>query len=299
VWNSNAGTPLEKTILLATLLMKAGYTAVPVAIIPDKYYDRTVGSLYIFSGFAVQVKLGSGERIYLSATRHSSRDLAIGHPGNKFLILDGAIESLRVIETSQAPSEVIYQANLSLDEENLLSGKMLVRLNGSANPYFSLYLDSAYAKRYGSGVQEVDLKSLNSKESTFELKIEKSVSEQYGEYIFMNIPACPSGISSWGFTYIEAGRQNPIRIKEITIERYRYQIELQEGYELVSPEVYINLDNSIGRVEISTRQEGNTIHFTREIELKKELIQYSEFDAFNKLWKAWMNPAFRKIIIKK
>jgi len=299
VWNSNAGTRLEKTVLLATLLLKAGYSAVPVAIIPDKYYDKSVGSLYIFKGFAVQVKLGSGERIYLSATSRSSQDLAQGHPGSKYLILDGAIESLKTVKSVQTMAEIIYHGNLELDEGNKLKGNLLVKLTGSSNPYFSLNLDSAYAKKYGSGTKSVTLKTLNKKESIFDLEIDKSVSEQYGDYIFMDIPACPTGINSWGFTYIEAGRQNPIRIKEVTFEQYHYQIELPEGTKLVSPEVYINLVNSIGKVEISLRQEGNTIYSTREIELKKDIIQYTEFDDFNKLWKAWMNPSLKKIIVKK
>ena len=299
VWNSNAGTHIEKTVLLATLLLKAGYSAVPVAIIPEKYYDKSVGSLYVFKDFAVQVKLESGKPFILSATKRSSQDLAMGHPANKFLILDGAIESLRTLDPDQTPSEIISHANLALDQKSKLTGKMFVRLKGSANPYFSLSLDSAYAKRYGSGAKEVELKHLEIKESHFDLKIEKSAAEQYGEYIFLDIPDSRYGLASWGFSYIETGRQNPIKLKELVFEQYHYRIELPDGYELVRPDFYIHLDNDIGKIEISLRQEGATVYATREIKLKKEIIQYSEIDEFNKLWKAWMNPSLKKIIVKK
>ncbi len=299
VWSSNGGTPLEKNILLATLLKKAGYTADPVAIIPDRYYDKKVGSLYIFDGFAVQVRTESG-LIYLSATSKSSQDLALSQTGKKFLILDGAIESLKTYDAPATASEIIYHSDLSLSADDKLSGKLFVKLSGNANPYFSLYLDSAYAKRYGSNIKEVKINTLEKQESIFDLIMEKeNACEQYGEYAFLNIPLSRSGISSWGFSYIETGRQSPISLKERITEEYHYMIELPEGYELVNPELSLNVENTIGKLEITLRKEGNVVFITRDISLKKNLIQYNDFDAFNALWKPWMNPSFQKLILKK
>ena len=51
-------------------------------------------------------------------------------------------------------------------------------------------------------------------------------------------------------------------------------------------------------VKISLRQESNKVFVTREISLKKDLVQYNEFDAFNELWKAWMNASFKKLVFK-
>ncbi len=300
VWKSNAGTPLEKTVLLATLLMKAGLSAVPMAIIPEKYYDRKVGSLYMFKDFAVQVKVGHGEQIYLSATNISSQDLGISLSGKKFLILDAAIESLKTYESGAKAAEIIYHGNFINDENEKLTGNLNITLKESANPFFSLSLDTAYAKRYAGGTQNVKLQHLDLNESIFDLEIEKrDVFDEYGDYVFMELPASRSGISSWGFTYIETGRQAPIKLKELIREQYHYVIKLPAGYELISPAVDITVDNAIGKLSISLRQEGNTVYSTREIELKKDLIQFNEFGAFNELWKAWMNPSLKKIVFKK
>jgi len=300
VWKSNAGTPIEKTVLLATLLMQAGLGAVPVAIIPDKYYDQKVGSLYIFEGFAVQVKAGHDMPFYLSATRKSSQDLAFSQAGKKFLILDGAIESLRTFESKADMAQIIYHGDLSLDETNKLSGKVKIKLTAAANPYFSFLLDTSFAKRYAGGATDVNLLTLEKKESIFDLTVEKeNAVEQYGNYFFMNIPSSGSGISSWGFSYIETGRQSPIKLKELIHEQYHFMIDLTDGVDLISAPVDINIDNAIGMLKISLRQEGNKVMVTREIELKKTLVQYNEFDAFNELWKAWMNTAFQKIVLKK
>ncbi len=299
VWASNAGTPLEKTVLLATLLMKAGFDAVPVAIIPEKNFDKQLGSLYIFDGFAVQVKLGSEKAVFLSATSTSSQDLAFSQQGKIFLVLDGAIESLKTYEAASTSPEIIYHGDFILDKENKLSGNLFVKLMGSENPYFSLYKDTAYAKRYAQGVKEVDLKHLGLQESHFDLDIEnEDACEQYGDYIFMDIPASRSGISSWGFPYIETGRSSSIKLNKAIHEQYHYVIEVPEGYTLTSPELVLDIENTIGVIKISLRQEKNKIYATREIKLIKTLVQYSEFADFNELWKAWMNPSFQKVIMK-
>ncbi|MCK4568820.1 MAG: DUF3857 domain-containing protein [Bacteroidales bacterium] len=300
VWKSNGGTPLEKTVLLATLLMKAGFGAVPVAIIPEKYYDRKVGSLYIFKDFAVQLKVGSDERIYLSATKISSQNLGISLSGKKFLILDGAIESLRTFESGTTPAEIIYHGNFINDENEKLTGNLNITLRGAVNPFFSLSLDTAYAKRYAGGTQNVKLFNLDLNESIFDLEIVKrDVFDEYGDYVFMELPVSSSGISSWGFTYIETGRQTPIKLPELIREQYHYIIQLPAGYELISSTVDITVNNAIGKLSISLRQEGNTVYSTREIELKKDLIQFNEFGAFNELWKAWMNPSMKEIVFRK
>ena len=102
--------------------MQADFSAVPVAIIPAKYYDQTVGSLYMFEGFAVKVRLGS-ENIYISATSTSTQDLAYSSAGNIFLVLDGAIESLKTSEPENASSALTFFGDLVLDKEGKLTGK--------------------------------------------------------------------------------------------------------------------------------------------------------------------------------
>jgi hypothetical protein len=278
VWNSNAGTQLDKSVLLATLLLKANLSAVPVAIIPEKYYDRKVGSLYIFKDFAVMVKVGMGDRIFLSANHTQSQNLAFTLTGK----------------------EIIYHGNFTLEENGKLTGELDIMLANAANPYFNLALDTAYAKRYASGVKEVELTRVDMVESMFKLEIEKTGAfKQYGDYFFMGLPSSRSGISSWRFSYIETERQAPIKLKELIHEQYHYMIKLPDAYNLVSPAVDIKVDNAIGKLAISLRQDGNVVYVTREIKIYQDLIQYKEFDIFNELWNAWMNPNLKEIILKK
>ena len=297
-WKSNAGTLLEKSILLATLLQKAGFRAAPVAVIPQKYYDRKVGSLYIIEDFAVQVGVADAP-IFISATSTSSQDLGISLQGKLFLILDGAIESLKTYESESLKNAIVYNGDVSISDENKLSETLVVTLKGNANPYFKLISDTAYAKRYSSHVKEAVITALDKKEGVFKLSIDKeNACEKYGDYAFLNIPSSNFGISSWGFSYIEKDRNVPIKLPETIHEKYNFTIEIPEGYELISPAVTVDVNNGIGKVTISIKQEKNTVKVTREIILNKDLIRYNEFDAFNDLWKPWMNASFKKLTFK-
>lgn len=300
VWKSNGGTPLEKTVLLATLLMQAKLYGGPVAIIPERYYDRTVGSLYIFKDFAVQAKVGQAERLYLSATHTSTQNPTYTESGNLFLLLDGAVESLRTFEPMKNKAEIVYHGNYTYDESGTLSGDLKVTLGDAANPYYKLSLDSAYAKRYGTGVEKSEIAKLHQDKSILDLDIlKKDAFETYGDYIFIPLATAPSGIDSWGFSYIEAGREAPIKLKEIIKEQYHYMITLPDGYQMISPDQNFVITNALGSVKISLSQVENIVYSTREIELKKDFIHFAEFEIFNEIWKEWMNPAYRKVVVKK
>lgn len=297
-WNSNAGTTIEKTVLLATLLMQADFSAVPVAIIPEKYYDRTVGSLYMINDFAVQVRLGS-EIIYISAVSTSSQNLAYSSSEIKFLILDGAIESLKTYSIEPGKTKISYQGKLAIDTNKVLKGNINIKLSGEANPYFSLYQDSAYAKRYGSGVKEAKITKLEIDESIFDLQIEKHDDVgQYGEYAFIDIPSSNAGVSSWNFSYIESERNTPIKLRGTLTEKYHFEIEIPEGMDLLESYNEIKHDNDIGTVEIVYRQNGNKVFITRNLEIKKQLVTHNEFGVFNTIWKAWMNASYKKLVFK-
>jgi hypothetical protein len=300
VWESNGGTPLEKTVLLATLLMKAKLSGAPVAIIPEKYFDKKVGSLYIFRDFAAMAKVGMGEKIFLSATHTSSQNLAYSELGNIFLLLDGAVESLRTFEPIKDKAEIIYHGKYTYDENNTLKGELKVTLGGAANPYYKLSVDSAFAKRYGSGVEKAVISKLQQDKSILDIEVnKKDAFKIYGNHIFIPLAQAPSGIDSWGFSYIETGRQAPIKLKGLVHEQYHDMITLPDDYTLISQEANFVIVNALGSTKISTRQEGNIVYTTREIEIHKDLIQFSEFDLFRELWNPWVNPIHQKIVLKK
>ena len=81
-WNTNGGTALEKTILLTTMLIKAGINAIPVAVIPDKFYDPSIGCLKTFNNFLVRVNPQKHEQLYISAIHLNNQNLKYNLAGN-------------------------------------------------------------------------------------------------------------------------------------------------------------------------------------------------------------------------
>jgi hypothetical protein len=176
---------------------------------------------------------------------------------------------------------------------------MKVSLSGNANPYFSLYQDSAYAKRYGSGVKNAELLMLSRDESTFELEIEKEdACEEYGNYFFMEIPLSRSGISSWGLSYIEMDRVSPIKLEQALHESYDLEIELPDSFTMISPEKDLNIDNEVGSLLVRQGVKGNKVKLERQIKFKKEHVSHADFDALGQLLGGWMNPASGRLLFK-
>ena len=299
VWASNAGTPIEKTVLLASLLRGAGLEAVPVAIFPGKYYDEKIGSLDIFKDYAVRVKT-DGSYIYLSAKHMQSQDMAAGMNGQKAIVLDGAVESVRAFDLESHPEEIIYKVEAVLDDSLKLKASADILLTNGANPYFRLYGDTAYAKRYFPGAKNAELKSMHKDKTHFVLDIEKKdAAKAYGNYCFLDLPSIPGGTNSWGYNYMEKGRQEALSLPGSVSEKYNYMITVPDGYKLISPEVQISAKNEVGMVKISCFQDGNTISIAREITIEQDHVAFSEFGAFNELWEAWMNPSLKTLVFKK
>ncbi|HSG68749.1 MAG TPA: DUF3857 domain-containing protein [Bacteroidales bacterium] len=299
VWHSNAGTVIEKTILLATLLRQAGLSAVPVAVIPEKYYDQKVGSLYAFRDFVVQLKV-DGDFTYLSARHTQSQDMAFDLAGDKLIVLDGAIESIKAYDIAYKNAEIIYNVEGMMDDSLNLTARAEIGLNGSVNPYFSLRQDTSYARRYFPGAQKAELMTLEKEKSRFRLDVEKKGAVKSLEgYMFLDLPAVPNGISSWGYSYIEKDREEGIKLPELIHEQYHFKIEVPAGYELISPSTITIIDNKTGRVAINIQKEGSIISCSREIKINQDYINPGDFAAFNELWEAWMNHRFKSLVLKK
>jgi len=299
VWRSNAGTRLEKTVLMASLLRSAGFQAVPVAIFPARYFDERVGSLDLFRDFAVQLSL-DGRRMYLSAYRTHAGDLSFSFGNKMILVLDGAIETARPFETDIQPSVIEYRIEGRINDSLQLTGLADIQLGQGANPYYSLFNDTSYAKRLFPGSKDATIISLNLEKSHLTLEVEKKEAlKQYGDLCFLELPSAPNGTNSWGYTYVETGRPEPIHLPALLKEQYEFVLEVPEGFSLISPEANIQIENGLGKVMISLNQEKNSIRIIRAIELRKGDIMTSEFDAFNSLWEAWMNPSLKTVVIKK
>lgn len=301
-WNSNGGTALEKTMLLTTMLIKAGINAVPVAVIPDKFYDPAIGCLKTFNNFLIQVNPKKHEQLYLSAIHLNNQNLKYDLSGNTLLTLDPAIESLKTYKCEPAENKIVFECELNIESTNKITGEAKIELTGNSNPYINLLKNDKSAKKFISSVKVIDfdIKKLKPDYSKINYTIEiNDPFEKHDNYYFMNIPQVKEGSRNWRLSLLTENRSANIEIPFTINESYEYSFVIPKGFSVVNPINKVEITNDLGSVYLEIKKEKNEFKIIRKISLNKKIIDLNEYDDFKELIKAWKNKKYRQLIMKK
>lgn len=303
VWQSANATPLEKAVLLSKMLVLANINATPVASVTNSWYDQQLGNLAVFDGFLVQVNARKAGRIYLSVTKKNSQNLLYDLADKTLIQLDAAVESMRTFREKPATQLLQMEAELKVDKDRTISGKAGLRLEGFVNPYLKLYKDSSALKTMLAGdlkpdqLEKAEISSLSESRTKAELVYKASGPKpDFNGLLGIELPRYRSGFDSWDLVqYLGAGATS-IRLEHPLWENYMFSLEVPDGYELMNP-ASIVINNSLGDLEISIRQEGNTIKIKRFWDLTRDVISDQDLDNFRKMIEAWENPNWRKVVV--
>ena len=305
-WNSNMGTHIEKTLLLATLLRKANITADPVAIIPTEYYNKEIGDMASFNSFLVRIKLKEYGELYISAIHVDKQNLKYGIDGNTIVLLDKNIETLKTSTTKPATNKILVSGDFIFHNSDSMSGEINLELTNKLIPYFELYDDSSYIKSIiTGGVSGTDFISSNIKKLSQE-SIKALLSFEKGEptsktsnYMSFEIPYITNGIRSWHITQLPSERLVPLEIPNNIYERYEYAIVFPKELKLVSNLKNIEIKNDAGYLLIKFEKMKDEIIITREIKFDKKVFGVDEYDDFREIMNTWNNKNYLKVILKK
>jgi hypothetical protein len=305
-WNSNMGTHIEKTLLLATLLRKANITADPVAIIPTEYYNKEIGNMASFNSFLVRIKLKEYGELYISAIHVDKQNLKYGIDGNTIVLLDKNIETLKTSTTKPATNKILVSGDFIFHNSDSMSGEINLELTNKLIPYFKLYDDSSYIKSIiTGGVSGTDFISSNIKKLSQE-SIKALLSFEKGEptsktsnYMSFEIPYITNGIRSWHITQLPSERLVPLEIPNNIYERYEYAIVFPKELKLVSNLKNIEIKNDAGYLLIKFEKMKDEIIITREIKFDKKVFGVDEYDDFREIMNTWNNKNYLKVILKK
>ncbi len=302
VWNSNGGTPMEKAILLNTLLIKANISSTPVAVIPTQYYDEEHGNLLLFEDYLLQVNPKKYGRWYLSPIKVDGQNLSYELGGKTMLVLDGAIESLKTYEEKDSRSVVRFGGTLSFADDKTVKGEGLLELTNQSNPYLSLYQDSTRVKGMLSEakVDEFEYRTMNESRTVAELKLDCTGSlKTLSTYHFWTIPESRNGTNSWHISYLPDERETDFLVPEILYERYEYSLAMPGNYVLVSPTNVVDIDNDYCKVKITLTKINTEVVIIRELEIKERIIPAASYAEFKSVMDAWLNDRYRTLIFKK
>mgnify|MGYP002640474245 CR=1 FL=1 len=301
-WNSNQGTPLEKSILLSALLKKANIEAIPVAIIPTEILTKDVGNLLSFNQFMVRVKIKKQGGIYLHPNKTDGHNQKYDMGGKAILALDKELSKVKYEIPKPSTKGIAIKARLELQNTDKLLGEINLTLNKGANPYLSIYQDSSKVKSMVtgiSGIKESQIKKLTQDEciSVISFKMDKPTTIQ-GKYHTLTLPKASGGVDSWHINLLTADRDAPLEIPSLIEERYEYAIVLPAEAKMVSNPTFSIISNEAGSVTIQYEQKENEIIILKEIKLTKKIISPSYYSKFKDIMDVWNNKMFGEVVFK-
>ena len=303
-FKSNGGTELEKTVLLASMLGTAGIKAIPVAILPERYFDKKSFNFQLVEKFLVRATDTKGETWYLSTLQNDLQDQQFSLSGKTIISLTPG-KSMQTDKEKALSADLEMTGNCTLNKEMEFTGTISLSLSNRLNPFLKLAQDTSYALKLLSGILEsakinsFSFDRLEKDKATihYEISSNEIVKEQSGHY-FLKIPSLMAGSDGWHMTELISARTEPIELPFPLNESYRFSITLPEGYKLITGEVSLSLKKEFGNLIIYISQEGRTLQIDRMIHLTKSLLELSEYADFKAFINTWNNKKYREVIIR-
>lgn len=306
VWKSNGGTEIEKAVLLNSLLKNAGINSEIIAVSSPYITEKDKIGL-LLDNYYVKATLKTFEVIYLSpvhvndynAINDINGDLYYALAENSKLQLLSEISGKNAEGSEIVSYDILVQGKLKLDDKGALEGNINTLFANKFNPYFKLILTADYAKSMFGSVKDFKIIKNESTGSVIDYTIEnKKAYQKENNYMFMNIPEVNNGVSSWGLNLLAEKRNTPVEISSAINEKYEYEIQIPDNFNLLTPKTAVNVKNNLGFVNISIEQNGNILSVKKEILLYNKIIESRNYDKLKAIIDPWLNKKYREIIIK-
>ena len=297
-WKSACGTELDKAILLTAMLRNAGYEAIPVALIKERYHSDEIACLDLISHYAVRTRI-DGTDFYLSPTEKNGSSLEYTYGGYMAYPIDSSIDHFTARYLGPVDNEVSIKGDIKINDNGTANERVSYSITTAGLPYYEIINDNSRLSKYATGTKgEITCGKVDFTNAEFTVNAKDVNMEQIGGsgYYTLNLPAA-SNTFSVSPAYLNENREHPIRCKK-TDEAYTYTITLPKGWKSVTKDVHKNFMNSFGYMDIDIRANGNTITVTRSLKITQETIEVSQYKAFRAMMNDWADDAWKKITVK-
>jgi len=294
VLESSVGHPLDKAVLLASMLRCAGFEAHVALASEDPEIARDVPSPVQLEEAWVRVKMAGGERwLDPDAGRdHRNEYHLLGRPR---LVLDGSGAGIETApQAAAAQNRAALRAEVAIEDgghELLLSGFADVDLAMRTNPLVAY--DRSENRQAGLAKQVAGAFGGASVEATHvgrescgltSLRTEFSggaVEVPLHGLVRVALPRVPGGLSG-GAVQVERERRTvPFLVPGgPASERVHLELTLPDGYELVYAPEDASIECAAGSVTRRVKRDGKTLTITTELTVKAEVIAPAEWPAF-------------------
>ncbi|MCD6332237.1 MAG: DUF3857 domain-containing protein [Bacteroidales bacterium] len=301
-WNSFAGTPAEKAILLASLIRSTGWQAYPTALVPEFYTDSLTGKLWVtdlslLNFNLVEVPI-NGKNYFLYTDRPQFRDALFDHPGRVIIPLNKNLYPYRPIRFSTPENQFSLSGDLKLNRQGILKGKVQVNLIGGYNLYFKLLTDPGYARSlYPCRSAKVIMLKPDIALIDYRVDLKNAVQNLDGYHI-LNLPLSNRGLHSYGLQPLDSLRRTPLELEAPVRELQLLTFSLNPDWIPVDADYEYSLKNSAGRLTIRYTWENGKLTVMRNIKIPERIIQPDHYADFKALIDLWERARFKRVVFK-
>jgi len=305
VWQRNYATEGEKAILMALMLKKAGFTAYPAPVADEKTYTLNVPVLSILNQWVVKIILADGKPLYLSPIFPTDVNMKYNYLEDKVACpLDVNIESLRPdLFTATLPINQL-SVNMTLQEDNTLTGHADIKIEGGMNPYIAIEKESKKLKNLLTVIPEksiADPKKPKISEQKTEVLLDFTLADACKineNYYFLTIPELTASNKATDLGALPTQRTSHLQLQT---QRTTTDIELTipEGFTLVTPPLSKESRKSFGYYTIEITVSGNKVKINRQLEISESLIIPVHYPQVRNFLLDWNEESYKQLIFKK
>ena len=305
VISNNGGTPLEKTILLSSLLNKLGLDAEVIGILPEKFHDEKLGNLSPLKEFYVKVQPGN-EILYLSATHNHTFNAKYKHPNEVNIILNPAYDSPKFLEPAEEMNTVDISGDLEITKFKTINGSVDIERTYCENPFFQIEKqEEAVNSLLGPGfsasnILEQEIKQSNANQIKVHYEVNQTIQPQeHGNYWIVDIPEVNNGLRVEYLKSFATNRTSPLQIDYPIHIKYQYSFAIPENMKLKNKAIQISKSNKNGSLEIQTDISKNKVEVLRELTIKTQTIPPQGFDEFKDMLNLWIKDNYKSLVLEK
>lgn len=286
VISSAYGTEAEKIDLLAGLLDVIGIQYEVVAAFHPNIWTNSCG-LSAVEEFFIRANL-EGRTYYLTPKQKKSAETAgfSGYIG--YLSVTNPGEIPQMIRQSSA-IDYMYDTFVTTDS-------VYIKASGTLGNLFVPYHND-YFKNYTSNDKEAT-EVINEEFSAYKFSINEPIKERIDNYILFSLPDVSSSLSYAPYRNYNSKRSTGLLLPYLSDESFEYTIHLPENIRLTTPESLKSINNQVGNMAVSIKQEGQIVKVARVLTLNKQLITPNDYTAFRNLMIEWGDVNNRQILFK-
>ncbi len=306
-FDRNAGSNLDRIILLTAMLKEAGFSPVPILAAGNIQTSDDATLLFQYTLPLVYCEgISPFEIKPLLDPNHSQNNFGLSllkDLPHFLLTTDSQVSPFKINISDNDYSD--FTCIAELDTSSRLNGKIKLSMNGNYIPELIKKASSDYIvkhfQKFGYNLKPIEdaQNTLERTENTFYFEL-----ETINPLIIKNgvvkiiIPQIPTGINMQNLKLGNAKRTTPIKLHHKFFEKYNIIINLTDSFSLTQIPEKRSIKNSTGFVECSITIKNKNIEIKKELEIYSQYIEPENYKNFMELVRIWEDREFNEIIVE-